>query len=150
MWKRLLIVAMLIATPTAAWAGPGTPNPSAPVQPGASDALLGPQTGARTGSSSADSAALQPAGNTPLQSTTNDADGLTAPTQTNLQAPAANSNDLQVLGGEADGGPHSLDDSTSSPIWTWTALIILLALVGGCVNQLIRDRRRFRSHHSRP
>lgn len=106
-----------------------------------------------TGSSSADSAALQPAGNQPLQSTTNDSTGLTAPTGNQLQAPTTGSEATQqLLLQEADGpiratGPAP-DTATTSWAWLWLALLLALMIAGALV--VLRDRKRFRATNLTP
>jgi hypothetical protein len=131
MSKRFAIIVILSLLPFAATADDS-----------ASSAGLGPQGDTTSGvSSGADSAALQPAGNAPLQSTTNDASGLGASSSV-LQAPATGSGDLQVLSGEADGATHQTSDSAATP-WTWlTFSFISAALAAGAV-MIFRDRRRF-------
>jgi hypothetical protein len=110
------------------------------VDQGASAAGLGPATnsGTSTGSSSADSSTLQPAGTSPLQSTTGASSGLTAPDSNVLQAPASDSDTLQVIEGQADGGVHQLSGGNS---WTWLWwLIAALIVAGGVVFWRLRRR----------
>ena len=149
--KRLLAVLILILWPFAALADDAAPAPdpaavAAPVTTPATASSngLGPQTAGSAGGSNADSAALQPAGTSPLQSNTADATGITAPTRA-LQAPVASSADLKVLAGEADGSPHAVA-SEPDPTWPWALAAIVLAVILGAA-VAYRDRRRFRSFH---
>jgi F0F1-type ATP synthase assembly protein I len=102
---------------------------------------LGPQSvSASAGGSNADATALQPAGLSPIQSSTADSTGLTAPSGS-LQAPSTADDQLKVLSGEADGTPHQVDDTSATP-WGWLILSLLIALVAGA-GVIVRDRRRF-------
>jgi hypothetical protein len=96
------------------------PSASSPVQSGAGGAAaLGPAASGGSGSSNAAAGDLQPAGTSPLQSTTNDSTGLSAPASA-LQAPASGSDALQVLSGVADGSPHNVaDDQSPGLTWLW-------------------------------
>jgi hypothetical protein len=95
------------------------------MQPDSSaSAGLGPQSSNSVGSSSADSGTLQPAGTSPLQSTTSDSTGLTAPSNA-LQAPASSDQTLRVIMGDSDGSPHNLAESSSGG-WAWLAWTVLL------------------------
>jgi hypothetical protein len=98
-----------------------TPAPS--TQPDPATAALGPST-TGAGGSSADASALQPAGGSPLQSTTSDSTGLTAPTANTLQAPATSDDSLRVLAGEADGPSYNPSESTGYWGWLWWTLIV--------------------------
>ena len=158
--KRLLLALILAFAPLTATADDTDPtmNPltapdttqAAPPAPTTAANGLGPQTSANSaGGSNADGSSLQPAGLSPLQSTTNDAVGLTAPTTSALQAPASSDYTLRVLAGEADGAPHRVAESSASP-WGWAAFSLIIgALVAG-VATVLRDRRRFRDpkHHA--
>jgi hypothetical protein len=134
--KRFLLTLVLILAPLGAVADTVT-SPDAPTG-------LGPQTTTgSSGGSNADSAALQPAGFSPLQSTTSDSTGITAPSSV-LQAPATGSDALTVLSGEADGAPQgSPDDSNGFP-WTWLIFTLIIGLAVAATGIVLRDRRRFR------
>lgn len=140
MFKRLLLTIILTLIPALALADDmPTPDSSAPdaasaLAPGANSALY-------PGSSSADSGSLQPAGLSPLQSTTQDSNGLTSPTAGALQAPVAGSSDLQVIAGDADGTTHQLDDGPNLLVRLAPVLIAALVAAGAFV--IARDRRRF-------
>jgi hypothetical protein len=147
MFKRALLLAVMLIFPLGALADDETTptdpaaTPQAQATPSdASSAGLGPDTVAPNGGSpTGSSAALQPAGQAPLQSTTNDSTGLTAP-QNALQAPATSSEDLKVLDGEADGAPQDPNESKDSA-WRYLALAFLIfVLVWGFVSW--RERRR--------
>ena len=130
--KRLLLSLLITFLPlTAAADDPST----------ATSAGLGPQTSSSAGSSSADAGSLQPAGVNPLQSNSSGSSGLTAPSDSLLQAPATSSDTLQVLSTEADGPPQQTSDSTSN-LGAWIIAAILLAAIAAAI--VIRDRRRFR------
>jgi hypothetical protein len=101
-----------------------TPAPTsapAPVNPAAG---LGPAaTAPSAGGSTADAGSLQPAAPQPLQATTGDSTGLTAPNSNTLQAPATGNDNLRVLAGEADGSPHQTDSDTAGHWgWLWWSL----------------------------
>jgi hypothetical protein len=138
--KRLVmtILAFCLITPSLAFA-----DSSSALDPNSVPASsLGPQSvGGSAGGSNADSSALQPAGQSPLQSTTADSAGLGAPSSA-LQAPASSSDSLRVLSGEADGTPHQTDAPTATP-WVWLAVTFVLALIVAGIVLIIRDRRRF-------
>ena len=90
---------------------------------------LGPAASAPgTGASSADSASLQPAGTSPLQSSNNGSGQATSGDAGTLQQPATSDNSqLQVLvGNDADGTSHGTNGSHSA--W-WYVLWIGLGLV---------------------
>src|SRR2546421_316836 len=125
MSKRLLIVLFTLMFPFAATADTTAP----PTDNTASSAGLGPQASGGTGSSNADSTALQPAGTSPIQSTTGDAAGLTAPSSV-LQAPATGDSNLQVLAGEVDGATHQADETQATP-WSWIIFTLVIALAVG-------------------
>lgn len=133
--KRFLLTLVLIFAPLGA-AADTVISPDAPTG-------LGPQTTtSNPGGSNADSAALQPAGFSPLQSTTSDSTGITAPSSV-LQAPATGDDALKVLSGEADGAPQgSADDSGGFP-WSWLAFTIVIGLIVAAGSIVLRDRRRF-------
>ena len=81
---------------------------------GSATGILGPSSAGGV-SSSADGGVLQPAGSSPLQSTTQDASGLTPSSSSTLQAGSGNADQLKVLlGGEADGQGHDIAQKTSS------------------------------------
>ncbi len=109
------------------------------ITPAPAAANLGPAAAATgTGSSSADSAALQPAGLAPLQAGTNQ-----------LQASAPAGSTQQLLLGEADGAPHPVTDQPGSTgAWLWLALVVGL-VVGACI-VVVRHRRHFRLTEPRP
>ncbi|MDB5178332.1 MAG: hypothetical protein JWN01_275 [Patescibacteria group bacterium] len=116
-----LAPATILADDTLASPAP-TPNPASG---------LGPQSTTQAGGSSADAASLQPAGLSPLQSTTSDATGLTAPNASALQAPTT-SDALRVLAGEADGAPHQTDGESGN-LWGWLWFSLgfgLIAILG--------------------
>ncbi len=147
MSKRLLISLLLAFMPAVALADDTAP---APAPDSASSAGLGPQSssgGAGAGGSNADAGSLQPAGNSPLQSTTNDSSGLTAPSNA-LQGAAPSTDQLQVLSTEGD-GPHQ---QTGSPAnnWTWLGLTLAIAVVIGLGAIVMRDRRRFAENRIAP
>ena len=123
----------------------------APISARADNAAdLGPSTTGATqgGSSSTDSSSLQPAGTSPLQSTTGDSNGLTAPNANTLQAPSTGNDTLSVISGDADGGPHNL--SGSAQWWLWAGFTLLLALIVATAVWLRRQRHhRRRSQHVR-
>ncbi|HEY6736461.1 MAG TPA: hypothetical protein VI322_01965 [Candidatus Saccharimonadia bacterium] len=106
--------------------------------------LLGQPTNSDVGTSSPnDSASLQPAGTSPLQSGTAGG-GLTAPgTGTQLQGSTPSDGDLQVLGSEADGNRHDPNAATSWPAWVWVALVAGILLAGEAVLLVPILRRRF-------
>jgi hypothetical protein len=118
-------------------ASTSTPDPSA---------VLGPSAGSgAASSSSADGSALQPTVNAPLQSTTGDGGGLTAPNSSTLQAPATSNDNLRVLAGEADGAPHQAGDDTTAGNWGWLWFSLLIGLIAAGTFIVLRDRRRFRA-----
>ena len=135
MSKRLLLIIAMVLVPLGATADTAT-SPDAP-------AGLGPQTtSSNPGGSSADSAVLQPAGLSPLQSTTADSAGLIAPSSV-LQAPATGGDALKVLAGEADGSPQgSAADATRFP-WGWAGFVIIFGLIAAAGSIVWRDRRRY-------
>jgi Polyketide cyclase / dehydrase and lipid transport len=90
---------------------------------------------------------LQPAGNNPLQSTTNDSTGLTAPSANTLQAPAPSSEQLQVINNDADGGPQS-PTSSGPNLWGWLFFTVLFALIAAATAWFMQRRRRPRPAHS--
>jgi hypothetical protein len=154
--KRLFLILCLTLMPVTALADDATgtdPNaspPAAEVTPAPSSttapaAGLGPDASVGAGSSTAASGSLQPAGNSPLQSTRNDSTGLAAPANA-LQAPAAGNADLQVLAGEGDGPQHGLsgDEDTNRNLANWliSTLILAALFAGGII--LFRDRRNYR------
>ena len=152
MSKRLLLILFIIFTPLAASAGeadptmePLTTEQAAPTAtPAPSDPGLGPQASGNTpGGSNADTGSLQPAGISPLQSTTGDSTGLTSPTNSLLQAPASGDYALQVLAGEADGPPHQVTDNPETT-WDWLAYAVIFGLAAAGIAVVLRDRRRFR------
>lgn len=121
----------------------------APLTARADDASsLGPPTTgtAQGGSSNADSSSLQPAGTSPLQSATNDSTGLTAPDSSQLQAPVPSDQQLQVISGDADGGPQQLSSSTQW--WLWAGFTLLFALIAAAAVWAWR-RRGHRRHFRR-
>jgi hypothetical protein len=78
----------------------------------------------RAGGAKTDYTLLQPAGGNPLQSTTGDSTGLTAPSANALQVPATNEQTLRVLDGEADGGPIPMDPTPKADLnWLWFSLL---------------------------
>lgn len=125
MSKRLLLAlalaTTLVLTPFAASAddmpvaedSPVT-SPFATPAPNANSGL-GPSATAPAGGSNADVGTLQPAGGNPLQSTTQDSSGLTAPNQQTLQNPASSDEALKVLAGETEGRTNPNEESS----WTW-------------------------------
>jgi hypothetical protein len=145
MLQRFLLVLWLASLPlTAAAEEPIAPEAvSSPTPTSApAPAGLGPET-VNPGSSTADSATLQPAGNSPLQSTTNDATGLTAPTQNALQAPATDNATLQVLLNDADGVVQGTATEKTSERWGWLLYSILIGLITTLIAFIIRSRRRW-------
>lgn len=156
MFKRLLAAAVVMSLPLGAFADDTATAPDATAQPAASTAPanndpaaaagLGPQTSGSAGGSNADAAALQPAGLAPVQSSSSDSTGLTAPAGA-LQAPAATSDQLKVLAGEADGASVSLGDDSEDPLWPWVGLLAS-AMVLAALAIIWRDRRSFRDSDS--
>jgi len=135
MLRRLCLILVCAALPLVALADTtSTPDPNAG---------LGPNT-TNPGSSSADSASLQPAGLAPLQATTGDGANLSAPASA-LQAPASSTDALRVLASEADGTPHGSPDSGANN-WGWLGFSLLFAAIVGAIFIVLRDRRRFREH----
>lgn len=135
MLNRLLLALTLALAPFTAYAGSTTATPTG----------LGPDaTSVSSGGSNADAGALQPAGTSPLQSTSASSAGLTAPSNV-LQGSAPSGEALKVLEGEADGPPQSLDEDSSNSGY-WLVLNLLLAFAAlAAVIVVIRDRRRFRN-----
>jgi polyketide cyclase/dehydrase/lipid transport protein len=133
MFSRVVIMLTFAATVVLA---PTIAIADTSANPGASAAGLGPasNSGVDTGGSSADSSTLQPAGTSPLQSSTNASTGLTAPTSNALQAPASDSGTLQVIEGQADGDTHQLGGgSTSTWTWLWWLIGIIVVIAIGAV-----------------
>jgi hypothetical protein len=141
--KRFFIVLLLALYPLTA-AADDTPapdaTPAATETPAATPSTtpdpaasgLGPSTTGGSSASTGDGSALQPAGGSPLQSTTGDSTGLTAPNANTLQAPTTPGETLRVLAGEADGGPHTLDDTDANGWrWLWWVLGLGLLAAGG-------------------
>ena len=141
MLKRSFAALILAFMPVGVLAEEASPI-TAPTTNEAPSAGLGPQTSAPAGGSNADAAALQPAGLSPIQSTTTDSAGLTAPANA-LQAPSIPSDQLQVLAGEADGPPQELGGEPEDNLWLWDSLAALV-LLAGAAGFIWRDRRRFR------
>ena len=120
-----------------------TPPPAAdsPTAPAGSQAASTPQTGSMlgpstlgsgsgSGGSTGDSATLQPAGVSPLQSTTSDSTGLTAPNGSALQAPATSDQALKVIADDADGAPVQVADASTGPsVGAWLAMSVLFAFI---------------------
>ena len=104
---------------------------------------LGPAASSNsTGGSSADSATLQPAGTSPLQSGASGSNGLTAPNGDALQAPATGNPNLQVIIGDGDGSTHNLASSSSPWVILWWSLGIgLLITLGFLLFSIIRRRK---------
>jgi len=96
-----------------------------------------------TGGSNADSAALQPAGQAPLQANTNASGGLAAPAQPDLQAPVSNDATLRVLVNDTDGPPHR-GQPAALTVWDWSGLSLILLLMITAGLRVLADRRRFR------
>ncbi len=121
------------------------------MQSGSNSTVQGGQTAPSAGGSSADGGALQPAAGSGLGSAPTDSTGLTAPTGNTLQAPATDSTQLQVLlGSEADGEQHHIQDSDSAARDLWTSglivgLVVLAAIIAAVVRhrQLARARARY-------
>lgn len=158
--KRLLICFTLLFFPLSALADDSDPimsplgsTETTQTKPGAgetSDSGLGPQKNTNSaGGSNADGGALQPAGLSPLQSTTGASNGLAAPTTNALQAPADKDYALQVLSGEADGAPIYPAGSNERPEIPWL-IILFAAMLLTAAAVVIRDRRRFRDPHATP
>ncbi len=132
MLKRLTLILILLFAPLVAYADDAS-------------SALGPPANAGGGASSnADSSVLQPAGLAPLQATTGDSDGLTAPTQTALQAPVTSGDSLQVIASSADGPSH---DPAAANYWGWLWFTLLIALLVTAAAVVMRDRRRFAGQH---
>ena len=140
---RLLVILTLALTPVAALAddtsqptdtpaATDTPNPGTAQGPTSGNYMLGPSSAGsapNSGGSTGDSVSLQPAGQSPLQSTTSDSTGLTAPTSSVLQAPASSDQALRVLAGEADGTPVQVAANGGPSLGTWLALSVLFGLI---------------------
>lgn len=144
MFIRLLVIASLALTPVATLADDTptpTDTPAATDTPAPSSAsyLLGPNSlTSGAGGSTADSGSLQPAGQSPLQSTTTDATGLTAPNGSALQAPASSDETLKVIMGDADGAPVQVADSSNPSLWGWLGLSVLFGLIVTALSLLAR------------
>jgi hypothetical protein len=150
---RLLTVLLITGLPLIAHADSTgimpSDNSAAGLTAPANAGSLGPATNTGNASSSADSGTLQPAGTSPLQSTTNDSTGLTAPTGGNsLQAPTGNQQ-LQVIMGDGDGPTHNVANTSSSP-WTvlwWSLGVALLLATVWILHRRRLLRRRARARH---
>jgi len=137
---RLLVIASLTLTPLAALAD-DTSDTSATPAPSSTSYLLGPSSlTSGAGGSTTDSGSLQPAGQSPLQSNTTDATGLTAPNGSVLQAPASSDETLKVIMGDADGPPVQVADSSNPSPWSWLGLSVLFGLV---ITALVLLARRY-------
>jgi hypothetical protein len=123
MLKRLLLaLAFALVFSPALVRADDEPTPNTAAQ-------LGPSTTTPTaGGSNTDSTSLQPAGTTPLQSTTGDSLGLTAPGSNVLQAPATGSDTLRVLASEADGAPVNPDEGGPN-YWGWLGFTVAFAVL---------------------
>jgi hypothetical protein len=113
----LIISCMFAFMPLAASAD------DAPVEDPAPAAGLGPAGSGPAGGAKTDFTLLQPAGGSPLQSTTGDSTGLTAPSANTLQMPASNEETLRVLNGEADGSPAQVAPTGMGLSWIWFSLL---------------------------
>lgn len=134
MYIRSLVIALALIFPSIALADTA---PDATTLNGSSAASLGPSTSGGT-SSNADGGVLQPAGGSPLQSTTGDATGLNPASTDPLQATSGNADQLKVLlGSESDGVSH---DTASSTPWVVDSVVIGLVLVIGGGTYLWRRR----------
>lgn len=132
--RRLSLITALALIPglaladEAALSSPSTPSNAVQTAPSG----LGPDAlGSGSGGSNADAGALQPAGTSPLQSTSGDSTGLAAPNINTLQAPAATNANLEVLQNEADGEPQQATDPTNTWNWLWLSLLFGLLVAGG-------------------
>jgi len=151
MFQRTFLVLLLALLPLGAMADTASDNAAASQlsQPGAAAANLGPSSGGST----TDGTNLQPAGTSPLQSTTSDSNGLTAPDSSMLQEPASSSSgNLQVLlGDNADGGqqPASITGIGSQSRSCWGLLPEVFPSMSGpgtekrCWRLLVRRYRSF-------
>lgn len=131
------------ATPTDTPAASDSPAPTdSPAATPSTGSLLGPSSvGSGSGGSTTDSTALQPAGLSPLQSTTGDASGLTAPNGSALQAPASSSDTLKVIMGDADGSPVQVADASNNPsAWNWLGLSVVFGLIVAVITLLYRRK----------
>ena len=146
MFTRLLAALALTLLPTAALADDtqaadsGAPQSSATYMLGPS--AIGGATSGSSGGSTGDSTSLQPAGQSPLQSTTSDATGLTAPNSTALQAPASSDQSLRVLSGEADGSPVQVAGSGGLSIWEWVLFSVLFGAIVAAASYILRRNPR--------
>jgi hypothetical protein len=142
MLKRLLVTSLMAFLPFAALADDTIPTDPTPVptqspsasalQPNAAASGLGPST--TSGGSLTDGGSLQPAGGSPLQSTTNDSTGLAAPATNTLQAPATGTDTLRVLAGEAEGATFDPNDTSGSHWgWLWWSLAFAALVTAGSV-----------------
>ena len=144
MFASMLIPVSVAYADSATLSDPtATPTPSSATEPAALT-NLGPQSTTGSGSSSLDGGSLQSAGISPLQSTTSDATGITAPSNL-LQAPSTSDASLKVLAGEADGAPQNLV-VTDAPTWPWALAAIGLFCIFGLII-LYRDRRKYAQNH---
>jgi hypothetical protein len=143
---RFVAVIILAALPLAPLAVQAdSTDPASGLSAPSNASQLGPATNSGGTSSSADSGTLQPAGTSPLQSTTNDSNGLTAPTSGDpLQAPASGDDQLKVVMGDADGSTHNVAGESSSPWnWLWWSLAIGVIVAAGSL--IFRRRRQLRA-----
>jgi hypothetical protein len=148
MSKRLLLALFLALTPVTALAEETPPPEPTPIETPAPtpDPMsgLGPSvTNPAAGGATSDSSSLQPAGLSPLQSTTQDATGLTAPNANTLQQQASTDQALKVLAGELEGERNSVDeedDEIPSTLWLWLAALVALTASALAWSESLRHR----------
>jgi hypothetical protein len=158
MLKRLLLALFLTMAPVAVHADDATtdpvpvdtpadmPAPTATPTPDPNAALGGSPINSGAGGSTGDSVTLQPAGNSPLQATTGDANGLTAPSANTLQQQASSDYQLQVLSTELDGHRVDPNATTDNSHW-WIWLAVAIGLLISALSWADPVRRRW--HHLR-
>lgn len=149
MLKRLLATVILVLAPAFALADDAAPTPTPAATPAAASAAgLGPQTSGQSPVSTGLGNQLQPAGSA-LQAAPTSSNGLSAASSNTLQAPATNSDQLKVLlGGEADGAPQDMSDTTGLSATDDVLLgILFLVLVAGF---FVRRRQLATAHRRYP
>ncbi|HUD11760.1 MAG TPA: hypothetical protein VMS08_05085 [Candidatus Saccharimonadia bacterium] len=163
MFKRTLAVLVLLSFPLIARADSATSLTDSDIsQPNAATSELGPAattdlgpaaasaTGgaavdgtSSSGGSASDGTSLQPAGTTPLQSTTGDSNGLSAADSNDLQQSGpASSGALQVVLGDADGPTHEVA-SASTNYWGWLWFTLIFGLMVASLSLVMKKPMRF-------
>lgn len=146
MIKRFLIVTLFALIPMSALAEDVAPADTSVSSPAPSSTMapvdgLGPSSSSPAGGSSTDVGSLQQAGLSPLQSTEQDSDGLTAPNQQTLQQPASSDQALEVLRDEADGAPRQATEAGIN-YWVWLGFILLFGAIAAVAYWLWSRRAR--------